>query len=98
MTPTTDHPATAVTPPEPAALDLPVNALARSYQPRRVWAAAVSIAWNLLLASLFVFTGPLILGAIDSTCPFIAKTQFASLRVENIVIEAVKQLTNPQEG
>ena len=28
----------------------------------------------------------------------IAKTQFASLRVENIVIEAVKQLTNPQEG
>lgn len=35
-----------------------MNDLARSYQPRRVWAAGVSIAWNLLLASLFVFGGP----------------------------------------
>ena len=36
---------------------LPVNDLARSYQPRRVWAAGISIAWNLLIASLFVTTG-----------------------------------------
>jgi Zn-dependent protease with chaperone function len=36
---------------------LPVNDLARSYQPRRVWAAGISIAWNLLIASLFVATG-----------------------------------------
>lgn len=33
------------------------NDLARSYQPRRVWAAAVSIGWNLLLAGLFVASG-----------------------------------------
>ena len=38
--------------------DLPVNDLARSYQPRRVWAAAVSIGWNLLLAGAFVLGGP----------------------------------------
>jgi Zn-dependent protease with chaperone function len=36
---------------------LPVNDLARSYQPRRVWAAGISIAWNLLIATLFVGTG-----------------------------------------
>jgi len=36
---------------------LPVNDLARSYQPRRVWAAGISIAWNLLIAALFVGTG-----------------------------------------
>ena len=36
---------------------LAVNDLARSYQPRRVWAAGVIIAWNLLLAGLFVFSG-----------------------------------------
>jgi Zn-dependent protease with chaperone function len=53
MTPTTEHPAVV----EIAPADLPVNDLARSYQPRRVWAAAVSIGWNLLLASLFVFGG-----------------------------------------
>ena len=29
---------------------LPVNELAAAYQPRRVWAAAVSITWNLFLA------------------------------------------------
>ena len=29
---------------------LPVNKLAAAYQPRRVWAAAVSIIWNLFLA------------------------------------------------
>jgi Zn-dependent protease with chaperone function len=58
MTPTTEHPA-LVPPvgPAAAAVDLPVNDLARSYQPRRVWAAAVSIGWNLLLASLFVLGG-----------------------------------------
>jgi Zn-dependent protease with chaperone function len=33
---------------------LPVNDLARSYQPRRVWGASISIAWNLLLAGVFV--------------------------------------------
>jgi Zn-dependent protease with chaperone function len=33
---------------------LPVNSLAAAYQPRRVWAAAVSISWNLLLAAAFV--------------------------------------------
>src|SRR5689334_9033173 len=33
---------------------LPVNSLAAAYQPRRVWAAAVSISWNLLLAMAFV--------------------------------------------
>src|SRR5437763_2205113 len=33
---------------------LPVNSLAAAYQPRRVWAAAVSISWNLLLALAFV--------------------------------------------
>jgi STE24 endopeptidase len=33
---------------------LPVNDLAAAYQPRRVWAAALSIAWNLSLAALFV--------------------------------------------
>jgi Zn-dependent protease with chaperone function len=33
------------------------NDLARSYQPRRVWAAAVSIGWNLLLAGAFVASG-----------------------------------------
>ena len=36
---------------------LPVNDLARSYQPRRVWAAGISIAWNLVIAALFVGTG-----------------------------------------
>jgi Zn-dependent protease with chaperone function len=36
---------------------LPVNDLARSYQPRRVWAAGVSIGWNLLLAGMFVGSG-----------------------------------------
>jgi Zn-dependent protease with chaperone function len=36
---------------------LPVNDLASSYQPRRVWAAGVSIGWNLLLAGLFVGSG-----------------------------------------
>jgi len=48
----------------PAALseryvDVPVdsNDLARSYQPRRVWASAVSIGWNLLLAGAFVGSG-----------------------------------------
>jgi Zn-dependent protease with chaperone function len=51
-------------PTEPAAagaasnVDLPVNDLARSYQPRRTWAAAVGIAWNLLLAGAFVLGGP----------------------------------------
>ena len=39
-------------------VDLPVNDLARSYQPRRTWAAAVSIGWNLLLAGAFVLGGP----------------------------------------
>ena len=39
------------------AMALPVNDLARSYQPRRVWGAAVSIAWNLSAAGLFVGTG-----------------------------------------
>ena len=29
---------------------LPVNKLAAAYQPRRVWAAAISILWNILLA------------------------------------------------
>lgn len=53
MTPISDHPAVA----EPALVELPVNDLARSYQPRRVWAAAVSIGWNLLIASGFVFGG-----------------------------------------
>jgi Zn-dependent protease with chaperone function len=33
------------------------NDLARSYQPRRVWASAVSIGWNLLLAGAFVASG-----------------------------------------
>jgi Zn-dependent protease with chaperone function len=42
---------------EGATADLPVNDLARSYQPRRVWAAAVSIGWNLVLAGAFLFTG-----------------------------------------
>jgi len=41
----------------PAATALPVNDLARSYQPRRVWAAAVSIGWNLLIALAFVASG-----------------------------------------
>src|SRR3954447_6102347 len=52
-------------PAEPAAaassagnVDLPVNDLARSYQPRRTWAAAVGIGWNLLLAGAFVLGGP----------------------------------------
>ena len=36
---------------------LAVNDLARSYQPRRVWAAGISIAWNLLIAALFVASG-----------------------------------------
>jgi len=36
---------------------LAVNDLARSYQPRRVWAAGISIAWNLLIAALFVGSG-----------------------------------------
>src|SRR3954451_8979947 len=36
---------------------LPVNDLARSYQPRRVWAAGVSIGWNLLMAGAFVGSG-----------------------------------------
>jgi Zn-dependent protease with chaperone function len=36
---------------------LPVNDLAAAYQPRRVWAAAVSIAWNLSLAALFTSGG-----------------------------------------
>ncbi|HEY7115730.1 MAG TPA: M48 family metalloprotease [Tepidisphaeraceae bacterium] len=40
-----------------ASAAIPVNDLARSYQPRRVWAAGISIGWNLLLAVLFVFTG-----------------------------------------
>jgi len=38
-------------------MDLAVNDLARSYQPRRVWAAAISIGWNLLVAGLFVASG-----------------------------------------
>lgn len=38
-------------------VDLPVNDLARSYQPRRTWAAAVGIGWNLLLAGAFVLGG-----------------------------------------
>jgi hypothetical protein len=38
-------------------MDLAVNDLARSYQPRRVWAAAISIGWNLLVAALFVGSG-----------------------------------------
>lgn len=33
------------------------NDLARSYQPRRVWASAVSIGWNLLLAGALVGSG-----------------------------------------
>jgi Zn-dependent protease with chaperone function len=33
------------------------NDLARSYQPRRVWASAVSIGWNLLLAGGFIGSG-----------------------------------------
>jgi Zn-dependent protease with chaperone function len=33
---------------------LPVNDLAAAYQPRRVWAAAIMIGWNLLLAGIFV--------------------------------------------
>ena len=51
-------------PAEPAAassvanVDLPINDLARSYQPRRTWAAAVGIGWNLLLAGAFVLGGP----------------------------------------
>ena len=36
---------------------LPVNDLARAYQPRRVGAAAVSIGWNLLIAGAFVGSG-----------------------------------------
>jgi Zn-dependent protease with chaperone function len=36
---------------------LPVNDLARSYQPRRVWGASISIGWNLLLAGMFVASG-----------------------------------------
>ena len=34
-----------------------MNDLARSYQPRRVWAAGVSIGWNLLMAGVFVGSG-----------------------------------------
>jgi Zn-dependent protease with chaperone function len=64
MTPSaqTDHPterettaATAAAP--PAEGPLPFNALAKSYQPRRFWAAAAGIGWNLALAALFVGTG-----------------------------------------
>ena len=36
---------------------LPANDLASAYQPRRVFAATVSIAWNLLLAALFLAGG-----------------------------------------
>src|SRR2546421_730454 len=39
---------------ESSAAMLPVNHLAAAYQPRRVWAAAVSIGWNLLLAASLV--------------------------------------------
>src|SRR5436305_371127 len=41
------HPST----PGQSGASLPVNDLARSYQPRRVWAAGISIAWNLLIAA-----------------------------------------------
>jgi Zn-dependent protease with chaperone function len=34
--------------------DLPVNDLAAAYQPRRVWAAGISITWNLLFAFAFI--------------------------------------------
>jgi STE24 endopeptidase len=33
---------------------LPVNDLAAAYQPRRVWAAQISIIWNLLFAAAFI--------------------------------------------
>jgi Zn-dependent protease with chaperone function len=36
---------------------LPINDLAVAYQPRRVFAATISIGWNLLLAALFAFSG-----------------------------------------
>jgi Zn-dependent protease with chaperone function len=42
---------------EPPADRLPVNDLASAYQPRRVWAAGVSIGWNLLLVALFAISG-----------------------------------------
>src|SRR3954468_20288000 len=61
MTPIAEHnPAEPPAPAAPAAanVDLPINDLARSYQPRRTWAAGVSIAWNLLLAGAFVLGGP----------------------------------------
>src|SRR5258706_4535910 len=43
--------------PEQSGESLPVNDLARSYQPRRVWAAGISVAWNLLIAAFFVASG-----------------------------------------
>ena len=52
-----NSPAQPSTPVEPGRINLAVNDLARSYQPRRVWAAAVSIGWNLLIAALFVGSG-----------------------------------------
>jgi Zn-dependent protease with chaperone function len=36
---------------------LPINDLAAAYQPRRIVASMVSIVWNILLASLFLFGG-----------------------------------------
>jgi Zn-dependent protease with chaperone function len=52
---------TAPAEPSPAPVErgnvLPINDLACSYQPRRVWAAGISIGWNLLIAALFVGTG-----------------------------------------
>jgi Zn-dependent protease with chaperone function len=43
--------------PDVAQASLPVNDLAAAYQPRRVWAAAVTIGWNLLLAGAFLAGG-----------------------------------------
>ncbi len=43
--------------PRPLEKSVDSNDLARSYQPRRVWASAVSIGWNLLLAAAFVGSG-----------------------------------------
>jgi STE24 endopeptidase len=47
--------------PSPATLPtklsaLPVNDLATAYQPRRVWAAQISVIWNLFLAAAFIAT------------------------------------------
>ncbi len=42
---------------KPNGVDLPLNAIAASYQPRRVMASVLSITWNLSLITLLVGTG-----------------------------------------